>query len=214
MEKQHPPIEWKRSETLVDYPVAVAAMEERVAGIIAGMAPEMVWLLDHPPLYTSGTSANASDLIDKMRFPVYEAGRGGQYTYHGPGQRIAYVMLDLKTRQAMDIRAYVKQLEHWVISTLAHFGVKGMMREGRVGVWTVDKHGHEAKIAALGIRVRKWVTFHGISLNVKPDLTHYSGIVPCGINQFGVTSLKALGINVTMDEVDAVLRQEFDSLFG
>ena len=188
-------------------------MEQRVADIISGSKDELVWLLEHPALYTSGTSAHAPDLIDHTRFPVYAAGRGGQYTYHGPGQRIAYVMLNLKARDAMDIRAYVQNLERWIIATLAHFGVTGMIREGRVGVWTLDKNGQEAKIAALGIRVRKWVTFHGISLNVAPDLSHYAGIVPCGIQQFGVTSLKALGVDTTMAEVDAVLRSQFDNIF-
>jgi len=206
-------MEWKLSQDLVPYPEAVAAMEERVAAILEGRAPELVWLLEHPPLYTSGTSANTIDLVDKNRFPVYAAGRGGQYTYHGPGQRIAYTMLDLKARHAMDLRAYVKQLEQWIVSTLARFGVVGNVREGRIGVWTVDRHGNEAKIAALGIRVRKWVTFHGISLNVSPDLSHYAGIVPCGIKEFGVTSLHKLGVEVSMDEVDAVLREEFAKLF-
>ena len=205
--------QWNISHSLVAYPDAIAGMEQRVADIISGSKDELVWLLEHPALYTSGTSAHAPDLIDHTRFPVYAAGRGGQYTYHGPGQRIAYVMLNLKARDAMDIRAYVQNLERWIIATLAHFGVTGMIREGRVGVWTLDKNGQEAKIAALGIRVRKWVTFHGISLNVAPDLSHYAGIVPCGIQQFGVTSLKALGVDTTMAEVDAVLRSQFDNIF-
>ena len=206
------PVEWKTSETLVAYPEAVAAMEKRVADMIAGNAPELVWMLEHPSLYTSGTSARAGDLLDRNRFPVYEAGRGGQFTYHGPGQRIAYVMLDLKRRDAMDVRAYVQALEAWVIAALARFGVAGNIREGRVGVWVETPRG-EAKIAAIGIRIRKWVTFHGISLNVAPDLSHYQGIVPCGISEFGVTSLAALGLEVSMSEVDAVLREEFTRYF-
>ena len=218
------PIEWTISQELVDYPAAMAAMEERVSGIIAGQASERVWLLQHPPLYTSGTSAKAADLLDNARFPVYQAGRGGQFTYHGPGQRIAYVMLDLKVRDEMDVRAYIRRLEQWIIATLAHFGVKSFTRQGRVGVWVRDASPAltpdsriltpENKIAAIGIRIHKWVTFHGISLNVHPDLSHYAGIVPCGINQFGVTSLKQLGINAGMDDVDAVLKKEFTKIFG
>ena len=214
MSNIHPNPEWKRESGLVAYPEAVAAMESRVAGIIGGSASELIWLLEHPPLYTAGTSANSLDLLDKMRFPVYATGRGGQYTYHGPGQRIAYVMLDLKKRGAMDIRAYVQNLERWIIATLAHFDITAFTREGRIGVWTIDASGGEAKIAALGIRVRKWVTFHGIALNVFPDLSHYGGIVPCGISNFGVTSLQALGVGTTMDEVDSVLRMEFDKIFS
>jgi len=204
------PIEWAISEGLVPYPVSMAEMERRVAGIIAGNAPEKIWLLEHPPLYTSGTSAKSADLLDGKRFPVFEAGRGGQFTYHGPGQRIAYVMLDLKRRDIMDVRAYVQHLEQWIIATLAHFGVEGNVREGRVGVWVADKNGYESKIAAIGIRIKKWVTYHGISLNVAPDLSHYAGIVPCGINNFGVTSLAALGIDVSMKEVDAQLKKSWN----
>lgn len=203
------PLEWNVSQGLTDYPTAMAAMEQRVAGIIGGTMGEQVWLLEHPPLYTSGTSAKGKDLLPGAPFPVYDAGRGGQFTYHGPGQRVGYVMLDLKARKAADVRAYVQALERWVIATLAVFGLKGEVREGRIGVWVTDKTGQEAKIAAIGIRIRKWVTFHGISLNVSPDLSHYAGIVPCGIRQFGVTSLAALGIGASMDEVDAALRQEF-----
>ena len=177
-----------------------------MADMIAGNADEMVWLLEHPPLYTSGTSAKPSDLIEQ-RFPVYETGRGGEFTYHGPGQRIGYVMLDLKKRERMDVRAYVKSLEQWIIATLAEFGVAAFTREGRIGVWVDKPKGGEAKIAALGIRVRKWVTFHGISINVNPDLSHYAGIVPCGIREYGVTSLKALGIDASMEEVDTALKQ-------
>jgi len=210
-------IEWKLSQGVVDYPAAISKMEQRVEAILSGTAPEMVWLLEHPPLYTSGTSAKPADLLDSMRFPVYSAGRGGQFTYHGPGQRVAYIMLDLKRRsapQAPDLRAYVQQLEQWIIVTLAHFGLKGNVREGRVGVWVNDPNGQEAKIAALGIRIRKWVTYHGISLNVHPDLSHYGGIVPCGISNFGVTSLEALGIKTTLPEVDDVLKQEFGRVFS
>ncbi len=206
-------IEWTISQGLTEYPLAMEQMEARVSGILAQTAPEWVWLLEHPPLYTSGTSAKAGDLIDSTRFPVYSAGRGGQFTYHGPNQRVAYVMLDLKHRNAMDVRAYVQHLEQWIIDSLAHFGVHGFVREGRVGVWVMDASGAESKIAAVGIRIRKWVTFHGISLNVHPDLSHYTGIVPCGIDNFGVTSLAALGINASMQEVDAVLKEHFNRVF-
>ncbi len=200
------------SNDMVDYPTALDAMESRVAGILDGSKPEALWFLEHPPLYTSGTSARKNDLLGNMPFPVYDAGRGGQWTYHGPGQRVVYVMLDLKQRNAMDLRQYVKNLEQWVIATLAHFGVEGFTREGRIGVWVQDGSS-ESKIAALGIRVRKWVSFHGICLNVHPDLSHYSGIVPCGINNYGVTSLHALGVKVGMEEVDAVLKEEFEKIF-
>lgn len=213
----HSQTEWKHSTALIDYADAVRAMEERVLAIQQGQAGEMVWLLEHPPLYTAGTSAKASDLLDGNRFPLYQSGRGGQITYHGPGQRIAYVMLDLKQRaqpQQPDVRRYVQQLEQWLIDTLAHFGVKGFIREGRVGVWTYDKKGREAKIAALGIRIRKWVTYHGISLNACPDLSHYAGIVPCGIQEYGITSLADLGIHAAMDEVDDVLKRAFTKEFG
>lgn len=205
--------EWKVSQELVDYPTALAAMESRVEGIIAQKAGEMVWLLEHPPLYTAGTSARSADLLDKARFPVYATGRGGQFTYHGPGQRVAYVMFDLKRRNRMDVRAYVRSLEQWIIATLRHFGLKGQVKEGRIGVWVEDPNGQEAKIAALGIRIRKWVTYHGIALNVQPDLTHYDGIVPCGIRDYGVTSLAALGIKTNMSDVDAVLKRTFGEIF-
>jgi len=207
------PIEWIVYQGLSEYPAALARMEERVTGILSGAAGELVWLVEHPPLYTSGTSSRPADLLDR-RFPVFDAGRGGQFTYHGPGQRVAYVMLDLKRRQAMDVRAYVQHLEQWVIATLAHFGVEGFVREGRVGVWMIEHSGRESKIAAIGIRIRKWVTFHGISLNVAPDLSHYAGIVPCGISEYGVTSLKALGIDAGMQQVDEVLKQEFAKIFS
>lgn len=203
---------WKISPGLTPYAEAVATMEQRVADIRDGKAGELVWLVEHPPLYTAGTSAKSDDLLDATRFPVYDTGRGGQYTYHGPGQRVVYVMLDLKKRDA-DIRAFVCKLESWIIATLAAFNVKGERRTGRVGVWVDRGHGREDKIAALGVRVRKWVTFHGIAINVEPDLSHYSGIVPCGLSQYGVTSLVDLGLTVTMADVDTALRQAFDDIF-
>ena len=205
-------MEFQTSKDLIDYETALATMEARVAAIQSGEQDEVIWLLEHPPLYTGGTSAKAQDLVDK-RFPVYETGRGGQYTYHGPGQRIAYVMLNLKARNDKpDIRRFVQTLEQWLINTLAAFGITGGVREGRIGVW-VDTPTGEKKIAALGIRVKQWVTFHGIALNVNPDLSHYSGIVPCGISQFGVTSMWDLGVQASMEDVDAVLKEEFDKLF-
>ena len=210
------PVEWAISEDLIDYERAVAFMEARAEAIAAGQAREMVWLLEHPPLYTAGTSAQASDLVDPDRFPVHQTGRGGQYTYHGPGQRVAYVMLDLK-RRSPDLRRYVAALEAWIIATLDGFNIRGERREDRVGVWVrrPDKgETAEDKIAAIGIRVRRWVTFHGISLNVEPDLSHFSGIVPCGVTEHGVTSLVDLGIPVSMPEVDSVLRATFEAVFG
>lgn len=195
-------------------------MEARVEAISAGTRPEMVWLIEHPPLYTAGTSAAASDLIDAARFPVFASGRGGQYTYHGPGQRIAYVMLDLK-RRGPDVRRFVAGLEAWLIGTLRALNITGERREDRVGVWVrrpdrplVAGEVAEDKIAAIGIRVRRWVTFHGISFNVEPDLSHFSGIVPCGVSAHGVTSLADLGLTTTMPEVDMVLRAEFEAVFG
>ncbi|WP_444972799.1 lipoyl(octanoyl) transferase LipB [Xanthobacter sp. TB0139] len=208
---ESPPVQWIVSENLVPYPDALAAMEQRAATIAEGAAPEAVWLLEHPPLYTAGTSAHPEDLVEK-RFPVFDAGRGGQYTYHGPGQRVAYVMLDLKRREP-DVRRYVSALESWLIATLATFNITGERREDRVGVW-VQHQGQEDKIAAIGIRLRRWVTFHGISLNVEPELSHFSGIVPCGIRDHGVTSLVDLGLPVSMPEVDAVLRVAFEEIFG
>ena len=217
----HPPagdaVEWRISDARVPYPDAVAAMEARVAAIAAGEAPELVWLLEHPPLYTSGTSGNAGDLLEP-RFPLFSTGRGGQVTYHGPGQRVAYVMLDLKRRKP-DVRAYVAGLEAWIIRTLAAFNVRGERREDRVGVWVSrpDKGaGHEDKIAAIGVRLRRWVSFHGISINVEPDLSHFSAIVPCGVvdPRYGVTSLVDLGLPVTMADVDVALRQAFAEVFG
>ncbi len=208
-------VEWIISATPVPYPEALDAMRARAAAIAAGEANEAVWLLEHPPLYTAGTSALPADLLTD-RFPVYDAGRGGQYTYHGPGQRVAYVMLDLRER-GRDIRALVQNLEQWVIDTMAAFNIRAERRAGRVGVWVArpDKGlGREDKIAAIGVRVSKWVTFHGISLNVSPDLTHYDGIVPCGIVDQGVTSFEDLGHLVSMPEVDSVLRQAFETQFG
>ncbi|TAN67605.1 MAG: lipoyl(octanoyl) transferase LipB [Magnetospirillum sp.] len=209
---------WRISDQPVPYPEAVAAMETRVAAIHAGTESELVWLLEHPPLYTAGTSANPADLVDPHRFPVFESGRGGQYTYHGPGQRVAYVMLDLK-RRGPDVRAYVHNLEEWLIRTLARFAVKGERRRGRVGIW-VDRGshggigGHEDKIAAIGVRVRHWVTFHGVAINLDPDLSHFQGIVPCGIREHGVTSLWDLGLTPTMDDLDCALMASFSEVFG
>ena len=208
-----PAVEWSVAPGPVPYPDAVAAMEERVAAILARRAPEQVWLLEHPPLYTAGTSAQADDLLDPSGLPVFKSGRGGQYTYHGPGQRVAYVMLDLAARRRMDLRCFVRDLEQWLIGTLAEFGVTGVCRSGRVGIW-VETDGGEAKIAAIGVRVRRWVTFHGVSLNVAPDLAHYRGIVACGIREHGVTSLAALGVEATMADVDQALRRNFDAVFG
>ena len=212
-----PPVEWRVWEGLTEYEAAIAAMEARAEAIAAGEAAECVWLLEHPPLYTAGTSAKDGDLVDS-RFPVHRTGRGGQFTYHGPGQRIGYVMLDLKRRRP-DVRAFVCALEEWIIRTLAAFNVRGERREDRVGVWVKRPEtgeGCEDKIAALGIRVRRWVTFHGVSLNVEPDLSHFGGIVPCGISEqrYGVTSLVDMGLPVTMPEVDSILRQEFEAVFG
>jgi lipoyl(octanoyl) transferase len=205
-------IEWRISDALVPYNEATAAMETRVAAIHAGIAPELVWLLEHPPLYTAGTSARPDDLVTPDLLPVFRSGRGGQYTYHGPGQRVGYVMLDLQKRGA-DLRAYVRDLEEWLIRTLHRFNVKGERREGRVGIWIAEGGGKESKIAAIGVRVRHWVSFHGVSLNVEPDLSHYRGIVPCGISEHGVTSLAALGITATMPEVDAALKAAFAEVF-
>jgi lipoyl(octanoyl) transferase len=205
-------VEWRVSDGLVPYEAAVAAMEERVAQIRAGAAPELVWLLEHPPLYTAGTSAREEDLVEPGLLPVFRTGRGGQYTYHGPGQRVAYVMLDLRRRGA-DIRAYVHALEEWLIRTLARFNLKGERREGRVGIWIAEEDGRESKIAAIGVRVRHWVSYHGVALNVDPDLAHYRGIVPCGIAQHGVTSLAAQGVMVSLPEVDAALKAAFPAAF-
>ncbi|WP_426012672.1 lipoyl(octanoyl) transferase LipB [Caulobacter sp. DWR2-3-1b2] len=210
------PVGWAVSTGYVPYPAAVAAMEARAAAIADGTAGELVWLLEHPPLYTAGVSSKPADLIAADRFPVFASGRGGQYTYHGPGQRVAYVMLDL-TKRGRDVRAFVQALEAWIIDALAAFAVTGEMREGRVGVW-VERKGpgwsRDDKIAAIGVKLRKWVSFHGISLNVEPDLEHFSGIVPCGQTEHGVTSLVDLGLPVTMDEADEALRASFTRVFG
>jgi lipoyl(octanoyl) transferase len=210
------PAEWAVSTGHVDYPFAVEAMEARAAAIAAGEAAELVWLLEHPPLYTAGVSSKDNDLLEADRFPVHRSGRGGQFTYHGPGQRVAYVMLDLN-RRGKDVRAFVRGLEQWIIGALGEFGVAADVREGRVGVW-VERKGpgwsREDKIAAIGVKVRKWISFHGISLNVEPDLGHFSGIVPCGINEHGVTSLVDLGVPATLDEADEALRVSFRRVFG
>lgn len=205
-------IEWLTGEGRTAYPDAVAFMEARVEEIRDGRAAEAVWLLEHPPLYTAGTSARPDELLDLGRFPVFRSGRGGRYTYHGPGQRVAYVMLDLR-RRGSDVHAFVHSLEEWLIATLARLGVTGERREGRVGIW-VRVPGGEAKIAAIGVRVRRWISYHGIALNVAPDLGHFGGIVPCGIAEHGVTSLSALGIEVSMVEVDAALRAAFPGTVG
>jgi lipoyl(octanoyl) transferase len=204
-------LEWRIGEGLQPYAEAIAFMEARAAAIADGHAPELVWLVEHPPLYTSGTSAKPEDLID-ARFPVYATGRGGQYTYHGPGQRVGYVLLDLKPRGG-DVRGFVRDLEEWLIRTLASFNVKGERRDGRVGIW-VTRGSREDKIAAIGVRVRRWVTFHGVSLNVDPNLDHFSGIVPCGVRDHGVTSLVDLGLPVTMQDVDVALKSAFAEIFG
>jgi lipoyl(octanoyl) transferase len=206
-------IEWRISDAPIAYPEAVAAMEERVAAIRAGAAPELVWLLEHPPLYTAGTSASPRDLVDPGLFPVHRTGRGGQYTYHGPGQRVGYVMLDLQRRGA-DVRRYVERLEEWLIQTLALFNVAGERRPGRVGIWIAGSGGRESKIAAIGVRVRHWVTFHGVALNVDPDLTHYRGIIPCGVREHGVTSLAQQGVTAPLAEVDAAMRRAFAEVFA
>ena len=220
------PTEWRCTEAAVAYPDALAVMDARVAEIHAGTAPELVWLLEHPPLYTAGTSANDADLVAPARFPVFQTGRGGQYTYHGPGQRVAYVMLDVKRHAGRvtpdgavtgDVRKFVTLLEHWLIDTLAEFGVRGETRPDRVGVWVqrpAKRDGAEDKIAAIGIRLSRWVSLHGVSLNVEPDLAHFDGIVPCGITQFGVTSLVDLGLPVSMTDADVALRRAFERRFG
>ncbi len=213
--------EWTVLPGLSDYAATLAAMEDRVAAITAGTADETIWLLEHPPLYTSGTSSRPADLTDPTRFPVHVAGRGGQYTYHGPGQRVAYVMLDLN-RRGRDVRQFVTALEDWVIGTLGQFNVRGERRAGRVGVWVIrpdrpqnpDGTPAEDKIAAIGVKLRRWVSFHGISINVEPDLDHFSGIVPCGIRDHGVTSLVDLGLPVTLTDLDIALKQQFGRYFA
>ncbi|HXC28777.1 MAG TPA: lipoyl(octanoyl) transferase LipB [Stellaceae bacterium] len=211
-------IEWRTADRLVPYEEAVATMEARVAAIHAGAASELIWLVEHPPLYTAGTSAVASDLLEPSRLPVFKAGRGGQYTYHGPGQRVAYVMLDL-TRPKLgqggrDVGCHVWRLEEWMIRVCARFGMTAERREGRVGVWIRRGAGREDKIGAIGVRVRHWVTYHGLALNVDPDLANYAGIVPCGISGHGVTSLAALGVKATIHDVDSALRDTFDDVFA
>jgi lipoyl(octanoyl) transferase len=215
------PVVWEVAGQLTDYTQAVARMEREAGAIAVNGAPERVWLVEHPPLYTAGTSARPGDLLDPDRFPVHRTGRGGQFTYHGPGQRVVYVMLDL-TRRGQDVRALVSGLEAWIIATLAEFDVAGETRPDRVGVWVRrpeqigerEQHGREDKIAAIGIRVRRWVTFHGLALNVAPELAHFSGIVPCGVTGHGVTSLADLGVAATMAEADAALRRAFEPIFG
>lgn len=214
-------VEWRNSHGLTDYDTALATMEARADAIAKGEADELIWLVEHPPLYTAGTSAKIEDLVQPDRFPVYDTRRGGQYTYHGPGQRVAYAMLDLNKR-GRDVRKFVHDMETWVIAALAEFNVKGEIREGRVGVWverddkplTVTGKKAEDKVAAIGLRIRKWVSFHGLSINVEPDLSHFDGIVPCGITEYGVTSLVDLGLPITMDDVDIALRRAFDDVFG
>jgi lipoyl(octanoyl) transferase len=212
-----PPTTWQITSGLTDYEFALATMRARAAAIRDGTERELVWLVEHPPLYTAGTSAAAGDLQDANRFPTYQAGRGGQWTYHGPGQRVAYVMLDLNETHGSlpprDIRCYVAGLENWVIATLKTFGIKGETREGRVGIWVVNGT-EEQKIGAIGVRVSRWVTWHGLALNVHPDLSHFGGIVPCGIREHGVTSLAALGVKASMAEVDEALRDNFGKIFG
>lgn len=205
--------EWEITPGLTPYTDAVARMEARALAIASGQADELVWLVEHPPLYTAGASAKPADLVDSDRFPVFPTRRGGQYTYHGPGQRVVYAMLDLNAR-GRDVRDFVCRMENWVIETLAAFNVRGERRKGRVGVWVVRDDGSEDKIAAIGVQLKKWVSLHGISINVEPDLTHFDGIVPCGIREHGVTSLVDLGLPVTMNDVDVALRQGFDQAFA
>ena len=214
-----PPLDWQISDRLVPYPEAITAMQARVAAIRAGTAAECVWLVEHPPLFTAGTSADAADLLNPQGFPTYAAGRGGQWTYHGPGQRTGYVMLDLTRPHGpvppRDVRQYVWALEEWLIRALDRFNVRGERREGRVGIWVPDRAAAtEAKIAAIGVRVSRWVSWHGVALNVAPDLSHFGGIVPCGIREHGVTSLHALGIPATLAEADSALRQAWGEVFG
>lgn len=206
-------VEWRVSRDLVPYAQAVEFMEAHAKAIAQGSARERVWLLEHPPLYTAGTSAKDADLVDAARFEVHQSGRGGQYTYHGPGQRVAYVMLDLRGR-GRDVSAFIRGLEQWIISTLDEFGVVAERRAGRVGVWVTQDNGQESKIAAIGVRLKKWVSFHGISINLNPELEHFSGIVPCGISEHGVTSLAALGMDISMEELDAALSKHFEDIFG
>ena len=214
--KQNPP-DWEIPDGLTSYDFALARMQNRATAIREGNAAELVWLVEHPPLYTEGTSAKAADLQDATRFPTFKAGRGGQWTYHGPGQRVAYVMLDLTchhgTVPARDVRCFVAGLENWAIETLKQFGIKGEIREGRVGIWVARPDGREEKIGAIGVRVSRWVTWHGLALNIAPDLSHFSGIIPCGIAEHGVTSLQALGVKASMAEVDVMLQHNWSKIF-
>jgi lipoyl(octanoyl) transferase len=205
------PIHWQTSRQPIAYPDAIASMEAKVAEIRSGASPETVWLLEHPHLFTAGTSADPSELLDPGNAPVYSTGRGGRYTYHGPGQRIAYVMLNLSQRGS-DLHAYVEALENWIIQSLAHFGIAGERRSDRVGVWVVRDDGREDKIAAIGVRVRRWVSYHGIAINLAPDLARFSGIIPCGIQGHGVTSMRELGLDTTMAQLDQVLRKTFEEV--
>lgn len=209
-------IEFKKNTDLVDYNAAKEYMLSRVSDIISGSESELLWFLEHPDIYTAGTSAKKSDLILPNKFPVYDAGRGGEYTYHGPGQRVAYTLLDLNQVYCAkpDLRDYVSKLENWIINSIGHFGIVGETRSDRVGIWVKDSDGNEEKIAAIGIRVKKWISFHGISLNVNPNLDNFSGIIPCGLNNFGVTSFEKLGVNASLEEVDAILKQEFYKIFS
>lgn len=207
------PIEWESAQELVPYAYAHERMKARAAAIAAGEARELVWLLEHPPLYTAGTSANPADLVTPDRFEVHQTGRGGQYTYHGPGQRVGYAMLDLRKR-GRDVSAFIRGLEQWIIDALAEFDVTAQRRSGRVGVWVVRENGEEEKIAAIGVRLKKWVSFHGISVNVDPNLTHFAGIVPCGIREHGVASLASLGRNTSIGDMDAALKRSFEAIFG
>lgn len=206
-------VEWITTSKPVAYPDALSKMDQRVADIIEQKADEAIWLLEHPPLYTAGTGAQEHDLLNRDQFPVFEAGRGGQFTYHGPGQRVAYTMLDLRKR-GKDIRQFIHNLEETIIRALETFGIKGERREGRVGVWVFIENGQEAKIAAIGVRVRRWVSFHGVSININPDLRHYEGIIPCGIQKHGVTSMEQLGCHITMDDFDTAFQSSFEDVFS
>lgn len=205
-------MEWKTTKSLIEYSDAIAFMEKRIAQIHKSQATEMVWLLEHPPIYTAGTSAASHELINSDNLPVYVTGRGGKYTYHGPGQRVVYLMLDLKNR-GQDIRKYVANLENWLIASLAEIGLSSTKKEGKVGIWTKSINNEDVKIAALGIRVRKWVAYHGVAINVKPNINHYKGIIPCGISEFGVTSLQELGYNLSLEDLDLILKEKFNEFF-
>lgn len=205
-------LEWKTSKNIIEYPEAINFMEKRIAKIALSKKSELIWLLEHPPIFTAGTSANDKDLLDNLGLQVFTSGRGGQYTYHGPGQRIIYIMLDLKKRN-IDIRLYVELLENWIISCLRELGIEAFRRKGRIGIWTLNSNHQEAKIAAIGIRVRKWITYHGISININPNLEHYRGIIPCGINDYGVTSLKELHKDISYYQLDNILKRKFHDFF-